>query len=160
MLAEVERITKEPVSEEDLANAKSYLIGNFPLQIETPNQIAGKVTTNKLLGRDKKHLETYRDRLDAVDRIEDVSRVMAKYIHPDNAYIVLVGDATEIQEKIVAAGVSVMSRCLTSPASHSISRSSQLTRLITSTIPRCWVATSRCTRSTFKRWRLAMPIPM
>ena len=103
MMGEIERIKTQPVSEEDLKNAKSYLIGNFPIQIETPNQIATRVTQNKLRGKTKKDLEEYRDKLAAVT-IEDVSRVMGEYLHPDNAYIVLVGDAVEIQEKVAATG--------------------------------------------------------
>jgi len=104
LMGEIERIKKEPVSEEDLENAKSYLIGNFPIQIETPNQLASRITQNKLLGRDKQYLETYRDRLAAVT-IQDVSRVMDEYLHPSHSYVVLVGDATEIQEGVAATGI-------------------------------------------------------
>ncbi|MEJ2722603.1 MAG: insulinase family protein [bacterium] len=98
-MKEIKRIKTEPVSAEDLDNAKSYLIGNFPNQIETPDQIAGKVTEYKLLGLGKDQLETYRDRLDAVT-IEDVGRVMDKYLRPDASYIVLVGDAKEIYDDV------------------------------------------------------------
>ncbi|UCG51627.1 MAG: insulinase family protein [Candidatus Latescibacterota bacterium] len=98
-MSEIERIKTEPVPEEDLKNAKSYLIGNFPNQIETPNQIAGRVAQYKLLGLGKEELETYRDKLAAVE-IEDVGRVMGKYVSPDQSYIVLVGDALEIHDKV------------------------------------------------------------
>ncbi|MFQ5512252.1 MAG: insulinase family protein [Candidatus Krumholzibacteriia bacterium] len=99
LLAEIKRIKSEPVTAEELKNAKSYLIGNFPISIETPDRIAAQVTQYKLLGLGKEDLESYRDRLAAVT-IEDVSRVMDKYLHPDDAYIVLVGDAMEIKDKV------------------------------------------------------------
>jgi hypothetical protein len=101
LMHQLERIRTEPVSKEDLKNAQDYLIGNFPIQIETPSQIARRVARNKLLGFDRKHLETYRDRLAAVS-VEDVSRVMKTYMDPTRAYVVLVGDANEIMDKVGA----------------------------------------------------------
>ncbi len=101
LMSELERITEEPVTEEELNDAKSYLVGNFPITIETPDQIAMQVGRYKLLGLDQKDLEQYRDRLNAVT-IEDVSRVMGEYLHPDRAYVVLVGDAQAMAEKVEA----------------------------------------------------------
>ena len=103
LMSELNRIATEPVTAEELDYAKSYLIGNFPLTIETPAQIVTQVGQNKLFGIEKDALETYRERVAAVT-IDDVSRVMKEYLHTDNAYIVLVGDATEIQDKV--AGVA------------------------------------------------------
>jgi predicted Zn-dependent peptidase len=99
LMYELKRIDDEAVSKEDLNNAKSYLIGSFPLGIETPSQIAEKIITVKLLGLDQKELETYRERISKVT-IPDVSRVTRKHFHPDNAHIVLVGDAAEILDKV------------------------------------------------------------
>ncbi|MCK4775969.1 MAG: insulinase family protein, partial [Candidatus Krumholzibacteria bacterium] len=101
LMSELERITEEPVTAEELDDAKSYLVGNFPITIETPDQIAMQVTRYKLLGLDQKDLEGYRDRMDAVT-IEDVSRVMGEYLHPNRAYVVLVGDGQQIAEKVGA----------------------------------------------------------
>jgi hypothetical protein len=107
LMHQLDRIRTEPVSEDDLKNAKDYLIGNFPIQIETPSQIAGRVARNKLLGFDRTHLEGYRDRLDAVT-VDDVNRVMNTYMDPANAYVVLVGDANEVMDKVsVVADVAL-----------------------------------------------------
>jgi hypothetical protein len=104
-MGELDRIKTEPVTDEDLKNAKDYLIGNFPIQIETPEQIARQVAQYKLLGLGKEGLETYRDQLAAVT-IADVNRVMGEYLHPKHSYIVLVGDAMVVNEKVKAvAGV-------------------------------------------------------
>lgn len=101
IMHQLDRMRTEPASTEDLKNAKDYLIGNFPVQIETPGQIAIKVVLNKLLGRDNSYLETWRDRLAAVT-VDDVERVCTEYLHPDKSYIVLVGDAKEIADKVGA----------------------------------------------------------
>jgi len=99
MLAELGRIVEEPVATDELEDAKSYLVGNFPTTIETPSQIAGEIGRAKLLGLDKKHLETYRNEIAKVTGA-DVQRVMQAHLHPDRLAIVAVGDAGEVKEKI------------------------------------------------------------
>ncbi|MDH5643287.1 MAG: hypothetical protein OEY63_03720, partial [Gemmatimonadota bacterium] len=74
---------------------------SFPLQIQTAQQIAGQVRTVRLLGLGSDYLDTYRDRLDAVDA-DDISEVTRRVIHPDSAVIVVVGDGAEIYEKLTS----------------------------------------------------------
>ncbi len=99
MLHQIDRIVKEPVSESDLASAKSYIIGNFPTTIETPNQIAAQIGQVKLLGLDKSYLENYRKDVAKVTTA-DVQRAMQTHLHPDKLAIILVGDATAIKDEV------------------------------------------------------------
>jgi predicted Zn-dependent peptidase len=99
MLAQIDRIVKEPISDSDLTSAKSYLIGNFPTTIETPNQIAAQIGQVKLLGLDKSYLENYRKEVAKVTTA-DVQRVMKTHVQPDKLAIVLVGDATAIKDNV------------------------------------------------------------
>jgi len=99
MLVQLERITKEPVSAEELNTAKSYLVGNFPTTIETPSQIAAQIGTIKLLGLDKSYLENYRKEVAKVTAA-DVQTAMAKHLKADDLAIVLVGDAVAIKDKV------------------------------------------------------------
>ncbi len=99
LLAEIETITTEPVSDDELNDARSYLVGNFPTTIETPGQIAGQIVQMKMLGLDKKYLETYRDRIAKVTK-DDVLQAAKAHIHPDRLAIIAVGDATVIKDKI------------------------------------------------------------
>jgi zinc protease len=103
MLALIERIRTEPVPNADLKLAKDFLTGSFPRQIETPQQVAGQVATARLRGLPDDYLETYRDRVAAVDATE-VQRVASKHLQPDKALVVVVGDATEIYEKVAPFG--------------------------------------------------------
>ena len=43
MVAEMEKILRQPVSPRELGDAQAYLAGSFPLTIETPNDIAVQV---------------------------------------------------------------------------------------------------------------------
>jgi predicted Zn-dependent peptidase len=99
MLTEFEDIVNEPVEQQELDDAKSYLIGNFPTTIETPNQIAGQISQVKLLGLGKKYLEGYRKDIAKVD-VEMTQAAAQKYLHPDRMALVLVGDANEVLDKV------------------------------------------------------------
>jgi predicted Zn-dependent peptidase len=99
MLTLLEDIVEKPVSEKELDDAKSYLIGNFPTTIETPNQIAGEIGRVKMLGLDKDYLEDYRNEVARVS-VSDVQAAMQTYLHPDRMAMVLVGDANEVLDKV------------------------------------------------------------
>jgi predicted Zn-dependent peptidase len=99
MIGEFQRIVDEPVSGEELDDAKSYLIGNFPTTIETPNQIANQISQVKLLGLGKKYLEGYRKEIAKVE-VPDVQTAATEYLHPDRMALVMVGDATEVLDKV------------------------------------------------------------
>jgi zinc protease len=99
ILHQLERIRDEPVPETELAAAKSYLVGSFPLSIETPGQIARQLARSRLLGLPFDAVTAYRDRIEAVT-VADVQRVAREYVHPEQAAIVVVGDATQVLEKL------------------------------------------------------------
>lgn len=99
MLGELKRIVDEPVSDEEFENAKSYLIGNFPRTIETPNQIANQIGEVKLLGLGKDYLEGYRKEIAKVT-VADVQEAMQKHLRPERLAMVLVGDANEVFDKV------------------------------------------------------------
>lgn len=99
MMHQIDRMVEEPVSEEELAAAKSYLVGNFPTTIETPGQIASQIGTAMLLGLEKKSIEEYRKKIAKVT-IEDVQTVMARHVQPDRLAMVLVGDATQVKDMV------------------------------------------------------------
>jgi len=86
-------MAKQPVPAAELAERKTYLTGAFPLEIETPEGIAGKVLEAYKYGYDRKWLESFRTKLDAVTA-EQVQTFAQKRIHPDRALAVLVGNAT------------------------------------------------------------------
>ena len=99
MMNQLRRIREEPVSPAELEAAKSYLTGNFPLRIETAGQIAGQVAQTELLGLPTEALTQYRERISVVTA-EEVQRVAQQYIRPDQATIVVVGDATKVADTL------------------------------------------------------------
>ena len=96
---ELERIRNEPVSEKEIADAKSYLTGVFPIRLETQEGLIEQIVQIKMLGLPDNYLETYRQKIQDV-QIDDVQRVANEYIRPDEAAIVVVGDGAEIVQQI------------------------------------------------------------
>lgn len=104
LMHQVRRMQQEPVSDEELEEAKEYLTGSFPLRIETPQQVASQVADVLLRGLGVEYLESYRSEISEVE-VPDVQRVAGEYLRPDEMAIVVVGDATQIHEPLRATGV-------------------------------------------------------
>ncbi len=96
ILSEITRLTVEEVPDEELQMVKNYMIGNFPLQIETPQQVAGRVATLVLYGLDRGYWDTYRQKLSTITSV-DLYRVAREYLHPGNLAIVASGDVQALE---------------------------------------------------------------
>jgi zinc protease len=96
---ELNRIRTEPVSEEEISDAKSYLTGVFPIRLETQEGLIDQLVQIKMLNLPGDYLQTYRDRVQAVT-IDDIQRVATKYVKPDEAAIIVVGDGALVAEQI------------------------------------------------------------
>ena len=92
---ELERIRSEGVSETELADAKNYLMGVFPIRVETQGALIGQITAQRIYGLPDDYLETYCENVSKVSA-EDVSRVANLYVHPESIAMVIVGDAEEV----------------------------------------------------------------
>lgn len=96
---EMNRIRDEAVSEKELNDAKNYLTGVFPLRIETQEGLIDQLTQIKMYGLPENYLESYRERVSRVTA-EEIQEAARKYVQPDVAAIVVVGNAAEITDQI------------------------------------------------------------
>jgi predicted Zn-dependent peptidase len=105
---ELNRIRDEKVGENEIQDAKNFLMGVFPIRAETQEGLTNLIVAQKLYGLPEDYLQTYRDKINAVT-IEDIQRVANQYIHPDKIALVIVGDAEEIlkQAKSYAEKVEI-----------------------------------------------------
>jgi len=104
VLTEIKRIRTEPVGYQELADAKAYLIGSFPLRLDTTGKLAGLLTVVELHGLGLSYFEDYPKAIAAVTK-EDVLRVAQKYLNPDLYALVVV--AKQAEAKIDTAGFSL-----------------------------------------------------
>lgn len=99
ILTQLGRLRTEQVPDSELVAAKGFLVGSFPLDVQTPQQIADQVATVKLYGLGEDYLRTYRQRLDRVTA-RDVQRAAQRLTHPDSLVIVVVGDGKAVYDKL------------------------------------------------------------
>jgi len=92
---ELNRIRDEEVSPQELADAKNFLTGVFPIRAETQEGLTNLLVTQELYELPEDYLQTYRDNVAAVT-VEDVQRVAGRLIDPTKMAIVIVGDAFDI----------------------------------------------------------------
>jgi len=80
-----------------ITSAKTYTVGQYPPRYETEGQIAGALARLAFYGLDRKEIETYIPRVEAV-RAEDARRVIQRvYPPPEDLTFVLVGNASAIR---------------------------------------------------------------
>ena len=89
--SEWRRMREEGPTGEELANAKTYLTGSFPLQLSSTGAIAAVLVAMQLdeLGID--YLDRRNDYIEAVT-LDDVRRVARRMLDPQRLAAVVVGD--------------------------------------------------------------------
>jgi predicted Zn-dependent peptidase len=90
----IERFRNETPSEEEVQRVVAKLVGGFPLSLETPDAIAGKVREALIYNLPPDYWVKYRQDLLSVDAaaVQDAAR---KYVHPI-PHVVVVGNPDKI----------------------------------------------------------------
>ncbi|MFO7924488.1 MAG: insulinase family protein [Bacteroidales bacterium] len=99
ILYEMHRMTDEPADEETLELIKNYLNGSFARSLESPRTIAGFALNIERYGLPADYYDTYLEKLSRVTA-DDVMQMAEKYIRPDNSYIIVGGNKSEISETL------------------------------------------------------------
>ena len=92
---EMRRIREQPVSEQELSDAKDYLIGSFPLRFDTNRKVAGFLAQVEYYELGLDYPERYADLIRAVTR-DDVLRAAKQYLRPDDLVTVIVANQSKI----------------------------------------------------------------
>lgn len=100
---EIDRMREIPVPEDELDDARNYMTGLFSLGLATQGGLAGQLATTTLERLPEDYLETYRERILALNS-SDVLNAAQKYFDSDNAQIVIVGDRAELEPQAAQFG--------------------------------------------------------
>lgn len=98
-LYEMEKMVNEPVSQDELDATIAYLMGSFSRSLERPQTIARFAINIDKYNLPKDYYKNYLKNLEAVT-IEDVQAMAKKYIKPDKAFILVVGNGDEVADNI------------------------------------------------------------
>ncbi|PYS18107.1 MAG: hypothetical protein DMG17_07210 [Acidobacteria bacterium] len=90
LVNEIRRIREEPVTAQELQNAKDYLTGSFVFSFESSPQIARFLVHADVYGLGFDYVVKYPEYIRSVT-IEDISRVAKMYLDSENYTLVVVG---------------------------------------------------------------------
>jgi zinc protease len=91
---ELLRLRRERVSDEELARAKAYLVGSFPLRMDTNAELASLLLTVEQLGLGLDYPARYRQAIEAVSA-EAVLRAVTAHWNPDVMSLAIVANLRE-----------------------------------------------------------------
>ncbi len=99
IMYELNRLKTEPVPAKELTLVKNYLSGSFARSLENPQTVARFALNTIRYNLPQDYYATYLEKLSKVTSA-DVMAMANKYIKPDNAHIVVVGNKGEVAEKL------------------------------------------------------------
>ncbi|HSM13611.1 MAG TPA: pitrilysin family protein [Thermoanaerobaculia bacterium] len=98
-LGEIERLLREPVGEEELAETRSYLLGVFPYTLQTGGNWLSRLSELTLWGLPDDYFERALERV-AEARPEDLLELARRHLRPDRAVLVAVGPAETLEPQL------------------------------------------------------------
>lgn len=100
---EFEKMKNDAVSDEELKNAKRYLIGCFPIKNETPASLAALELQKRLHDLPEDYWNNFLKNIDQISK-NDVRQMAEKYLDKNGLAIVVVGDREKIQKQLEKFG--------------------------------------------------------
>jgi len=102
-LNEMQKMQNSTITQEDLDNRISYMTGNFAIGLESPQTVAQFAINIERFKMPKDYYTNYLQNLAAVT-VNDVHEMAKKYIHPEAANIIVVGNSMEVAKKLEQFG--------------------------------------------------------
>jgi len=90
VVEEIKRIRSQPVTPEELKDAKSYLIGSFPRKMDSMSKRAGLMAYVEAYGLGLDYPWRYPELIQHLTPA-DIQKVAEKYLHPETYLLVVVG---------------------------------------------------------------------
>jgi zinc protease len=90
-------------SEEELAKAKRFLTGQFPLGLQAPDALATQLLDVEFYGLDPRYVETFSDRVNAVT-MTDCRRALKSYFCVDDLRILVVSNPDTAKRALEGLG--------------------------------------------------------
>jgi predicted Zn-dependent peptidase len=105
---DLEALSKQDVTATELTDAKDAYAGRFILGLERQAGLAAQLVRVETNGLPKDYLELFTTRVRSVE--PDQIRATGKYWAPDDATLVIVGDAQKIQKSLEKFGTVQVSK--------------------------------------------------
>ena len=96
-------MTKEMVSDQELAAARDYMVNSFMFGFTSPASIVSQRARLEFYGYPENYLEKYRDNISKTSK-EDVLNAARKHLRPGAFKIVVIGDAAKFDAQLSSLG--------------------------------------------------------
>jgi len=103
VLAEVGKLRDQGPTEEEVAKAKRYITGQFPLGLQAPDELAARILDVEFYGLEPDHLQGFAARIDAVTPV-DVRRALKSYFCVEDLRILVVSNPEVARPQLEGLG--------------------------------------------------------
>jgi predicted Zn-dependent peptidase len=103
ILSLLAEIRDKPVTEQELASAKSSMLSSFVFAFDSPHKIAARMATLYYYGMPLDFLQKYHDNVSKVTA-EQVLQAARKYIRPDVAAVLVIGNQKAFDKPLSSLG--------------------------------------------------------
>jgi len=100
---DIDGLSKQPITEEEIKNAKDAILNAFVFRLDSPDKILGERMVYEYYGYPPDWLDKYQDEVKKVTAA-DVNRVAAKYLHKDQLARLVVGNLKEFGKPLSSLG--------------------------------------------------------
>jgi zinc protease len=100
---EIEGMIHRPASADEMARAKDSILNSFIFNYASRGQVLAQQMLYAYYGLPADFLELYRKNIEAVTQ-EDVARVAARYLHPAEAALLVVGNPADFDRPLASFG--------------------------------------------------------
>ena len=104
-VALLQAASTDPPSDDELAEARTFQIGIFPLRFETTGGIAAAIEPLAIYGLPDDHWQTYRSKIEAVTTA-DTAAAARELMHTDDLLMLAVGDASTVRAEVEELGLA------------------------------------------------------
>ena len=96
-LATLAGLHEQGVTGEMLESSRNYVLGQYPLQLETASHWVAALAELEIYGLDRSYIEGYGRAIEAVDRDAAQRVIREAYPLPENLVVVMIGDAAKVR---------------------------------------------------------------
>ena len=90
------KVKKEGVSEEELKNAKNYLINSYVLRLDSNKKVASILLNTQLDGLNTDFFEKRNDYINSVS-LKDIKKIASKILDENQIFFLVIGDPSNLK---------------------------------------------------------------
>jgi predicted Zn-dependent peptidase len=103
-IEQLDRLHRRALSDDMIASARNYILGQYPPTLETSMAVAGMLAFLEQHGLDRAYIDGYGQALEAATPASVKSAIGEVYPLPENLTLVMIGDAEAIRDDVARYG--------------------------------------------------------